>query len=397
MNSTKINRRDWLKKGVLTMAGMAMMPHDIWAKTVAQAQLENRPFLFENKFEFNEFTPPVGYNEPKIKAILRANENPYGPPPLAAQAFKDDVFSGNRYAWQTLNALIDVIAEKENVSKDQIIMAPGSSDLLEKAAMVFFQKGGNVISADPSYMSLMIVSQAVGGEWKSYKLLEDYQHDLDAMEAGIDENTKLIYICNPNNPSGSVTNAQRLRDFCRRVSKKVPVFVDEAYIELSDNGIKDSVVDLVSEGHDVMVARTFSKIHGMAGLRIGYLVGKKETLNKINDITRAGMGITGPSIMAAKTSLEGSEFLDMCKTKIAEARAYTQAYLDRHGYYYIPSQTNFMIFEIPMEGNTFLEKIYSKQVAVRAFKFWGKNWCRVSMGTMDEMTMFTAAMDEIFA
>ena len=87
----------------------------------------------------------------------------------------------------------------------------------------------------------------------------------------------------------------------------------------------------------------------------------------------------------------------MTKTKIAEARAYTQAYLDRNEYDYIPSQTNFMTFQIPMDGSEFLEKIYSKQVAVRAFKFWGKNWCRVSIGTMDEMVMFTSAMDEIFA
>ena len=150
MNSSKINRRDWLKKGVLTMAGMEMIPQEFWAKTVTEAQIENRTFLFKDSHEFNEFTPPVGFNEPKIKAILRANKNPYGPPPMAAQAFRDDVFSGNRYAWQTLNNLIDIIAEKENVSKDQIIMAPGSSDLLEKTAMVFFQNGGNAISADPS-------------------------------------------------------------------------------------------------------------------------------------------------------------------------------------------------------------------------------------------------------
>jgi len=397
MNSSKLSRRHWLKKSALTVAGLAMMPQDIWAKAVEEAQLEGRPYLFGGSNTFNEFTPPLNYNDPKIEAILRANENPYGPPPLAAKAFQDNVFSGNRYAWSTLNNLINVISKKENVSRNQIIMAPGSSDLLEKVAMVLFQKGGNVISADPSYMSLMIVSQAVGGQWKAFKLLDDFQHDLDAMEAGIDADTKLVYICNPNNPSGSVTDAKRLREFCSRVSEKVPVFVDEAYIELSDNGIKDSMVSLISEGKDVMVARTFSKIHGMAGLRIGYLLGKEETLEKINKITRGGMGITGPSIMAATTSLEGEAFLQMSRTKIAEARAYTKAYLDRKGYASIPSQTNFMIFEIPMDGNSFLDKIYSKKVAVRSFKFWDKNWCRVSMGTMEEMAMFTNAMDEIFA
>lgn len=396
MNTSQISRRNWLKKGALTMAGMAMIPQDFWANAVEQAQLENRTFIFKTSNTFNEFTPPI-FEEPKLKAILRANENPYGPPPLAAKAFQDAVFSGNRYAWGTLNNLIEMISEKENVKPEQILMAPGSSDILEKVAMVFFQKGGDVISADPSYMSLINVSESVGGKCKSYKLLSDSQHDLDAMEAGIDQNTKLIYICNPNNPTGSITDAKKLKDFCSRVSEKVPVFIDEAYIELSTNGISDSMVSLVSEGKNVMVARTFSKIHGMAGLRIGYLVGKEETLKRINDITRGGMGITGPSIMAATTSLKGEDFLTMSKTKIAEARSYTKAYLDAKGYASLPSETNFIIFEIPMDGKAFLEKIYNKQVGVRAFNFWDKNWCRVSMGTMEEMKLFTNAMDEIFA
>lgn len=396
MESSRISRRDWLKKGTLTLAGITMMPSDIWANAVEVAQKENKSFLFSPKNSFNEFTPPVGL-EPQLKAILRANENPYGPPPLAAKAFQEEVFSGNRYAWGTLETLVEILAKKENVKPEQILMAPGSSDILEKVAMVLFQKGGDVISADPSYMSLINVSKSVGGKWKSYKLLSDSQHDLKAMEAGVDENTKLVYVCNPNNPTGSITNATELKDFCSKVSEKVPVFVDEAYIELSDNGIKDSMVSLVSEGKDVMIARTFSKIHGMAGLRIGYLVGKEENIKKINKVTRGGMGITGPSIMAATTSLQGDQFLNMSKAKIAEARDFTKKYLELKGYKFLPSQTNFIIFEIDMDGKDFLDKIYSEQVGVRAFKFWDKNWCRVSIGTMDEMKLFTNAMDKIFA
>jgi histidinol-phosphate aminotransferase len=397
MNTPLQNRRHWLKNSALSLAGLALMPQDTWSMAVEIAQRKNSTFLFDVKNSFNEFTPPILKDEEDLKAILRANENPYGPPPKSAAAFQEEVFKGNRYAWQTLFDLRDKIAAKENVSPEEILMAPGSSDILEKVAMVFYQKGGNVISADPSYMSLINVSKAVGGQWKSYKLLEDSQHDLAAMEAGIDEDTKLIYICNPNNPTGSVTNSESLKDFCSRVSERVPVFVDEAYIELSDNGLKDSVVGLVSEGKNVMIARTFSKIHGMAGLRIGYLVGKKDTLKQINDITRGGMGITAPSIAAASVSLDNHDFLEMTKQKISEARHYTEDYLKSKGYAYLPSQTNFVIFEIPMEGKEFLDKIYDKKVAVRAFQFWDKNWCRVSIGTMEEMEIFTRAMDEIFA
>jgi len=286
---------------------------------------------------------------------------------MAAKAFQKSVFGGNRYAWKSLTDLIDKLAVKENVKPTQILMAPGSSDILEKVAMVLFQKGGNVISADPSYMSLIQVSKSVGGEWKSYKLKDDFQHDLEAMEAGIDENTKLVYICNPNNPTGSITDAKKIKDFCSRVSEKVPVFVDEAYIELSKNGLKDSMTSLVSEGKNVMVARTFSKIYGMAGLRIGYMIGKEETINQMKEITRGGMGITGPSIAAATKSLEESDFLNMCKTKIEDARSYTANYLKSKNYKIIPSETNFIIFEISMEGKEFLEKIYDKILLKKKF------------------------------
>lgn len=135
----------------------------------------------------------------------------------------------------------------------------------------------------------------------------------------------------------------------------------------------------------------------MAGLRIGYIIGKKETLDTISEITRGGMGITGPSIAAATTSLDNIEFLKDCKTKITEARNYTLSFLKKNKYNYLPSETNFVIFEIPMEGREFLNQIYAKKVAVRAFKFWDKNWCRVSIGTLDEMKKFTAAINEIFA
>jgi histidinol-phosphate aminotransferase len=396
MKTTNLSRREWLKKGTLTLGAMALVPHDIWSSNVINAQKEGRTFLYSSNNYFNEFTPPITEEESAL-TILRSNENPYGPPIEAAKAFQDEVFKGNRYAWKSLGDLKAKIAKKEGINPDQILMGPGSSDILEKVAMVFFQEGGNVISADPSYMSLIVVAKSVGGNWKSYKLLEDSQHDLDAMEAGIDEHTKLVYICNPNNPTGSITDSKKLKEFCSRVSEKVPVFVDEAYIELSKNGIKDSMNSLVAEGKNVIVARTFSKIHGMAGLRVGYAIGKKETLDIISEVTRGGMGITGPSIAAATTSLDHQEFLDSCKTKIADARIYTMAFLKDNNFSYLPSETNFIIFEIPMEGSDFLKKIYAKNVAVKSFKFWDKNWCRVSIGTMDEMKLFTNAMTEIFA
>ncbi len=394
MTSSQLPRRDWLKKMTLSIGAIAVAPATVWTNTVEIAQTKNQRFLYQNPI-FDEFTPPKMPDLSTVKARLVWNENPHGPSKKAAEAFQQAVWEGNHYSWGSLNELVEKIAVFEGVSTDQIMMGPGSSDLLEKTALVLFQEGGNVISADPSYMSLVSVAKAAGGSWKAIKLTDDYQHDLDAMEEAIDADTKLIYITNPNNPTATITDTQKLKDFCSRVSQQVPVFVDEAYLELAPGGLEGSMAPLVAEGKNVFVTRTFSKIHGMAGLRMGYMLGNKESLAAINEITRGGMGISGPTIAAASASMDDIEYLDMCKTKFNEARAYTLAYLDSKGIEYMPSTTNFIIFPIAMEGDAFLEKIYERKVVVRAFKFWDQNWCRVSLGTMEEMKYFTNALDEI--
>ena len=290
---------------------------------------------------------------------------------------------------------MDKIADFEGVSAKNIMMGPGSSDLLEKTAMVLFMNGGNVVSADPAYMSLIRVAEAAGGTWKPVPLKSDWSHDLDAMEAAIDEETKLVYICNPNNPTGTITNSKELLDFCSRVSEKVPVFVDEAYLWFLDDAEKHSMVSLINEGKDVIIARTFSKIHGMAGLRVGYAVAQEATLDSLQRITRAGMGISYSSVYAAMAAMDDADFIEKSRTLNAEARTYVYETLQSKGFEPVASHTSFMIFPIEMEGKEFLNKMRAQSVGVRAFNFMGKNWCRVSMGTLEEMKLFTAAIDKV--
>ncbi len=394
MKSNSLPRRDWIKKSLLSIGAIAVAPQVLWSNQVKSALASNSRFIY-NTSGFNEFTPPRFPDLDNLKARLMWNENPYGPSKKAAEAFQKEVWAGNHYSWNTLSQLTDKIAEKEGVLPEQVMLGPGSSDLLEKTAVVFFQNGGNVVSADPSYMSLVAVAKAAGGNWKSIKLTSDYQHDLDAMEAAIDSDTKLVYITNPNNPTATITDVDKLKDFCSRVSEKVPVFIDEAYIELSKDGMANSMAPLVAEGKNIFVSRTFSKIHGMAGLRIGYMIGQKNTLDKINDITRGGMGLTGPSIAAASASMDNDQFLSDCREKLIAARSYFEKYLEKKNISYMPSETNFIIFPLEMAGDEFLNQIYDRDMAVRAFHFWDQDWCRVSMGTMEEMELLTGALDEI--
>ncbi|MET6989398.1 pyridoxal phosphate-dependent aminotransferase [Sediminicola arcticus] len=397
MEAKKINRRKWLQTGLLTAGGITLFPHIGFAETAkTKLTLDAKGNILYSPF-FKEYIATDFADEDALLAKLNANENPYGPAPKAIEALKNVANKGNRYAWKELFQLMDKIALKEGVETKNIMMGPGSSDLLEKIAMVLFMNGGNVVSADPSYMSLIKVAEATGASWKAVPLKKDWSHDLKAMEAAIDRDTKLVYICNPNNPTGSITDTKELLDFCSRVSEKVPVFVDEAYLDFLEDGAKQSMVSLVNEGKDVIIARTFSKIYGMAGLRVGYILAQENTLEKIQQITRGGMGIAYTSIYAAMASIDDTAFQDMSRIKNAAAREYVYSSLDKLGYEYVPSSTSFIIFPIEMDGKLFLEKMLEKKVGVRAFDFMGKNWCRVSMGTMEEMRIFSAAITDVLA
>ncbi|MBK6978303.1 MAG: histidinol-phosphate aminotransferase family protein [Cytophagaceae bacterium] len=390
----KINRRNWLRKGLLTLGTVGAAPYlfeGAFANTPLALDKNNNIILGPDTKEF--FTNNSGL--PKgIFAKLNANENPYGPPMSAQNAIKEAVVGGNRYAWKEMADLIGKISKKEGVTPDHIMMGPGSSDLLEKVAIVLFMKGGNIVSADPTYMSLIKVAESVGAKWKAVPCKNDWSHDLKAMEAAIDSETKLVYICNPNNPTGALTDAQELEDFCSRVSEKVPIFIDEAYLELAGGKTK-SMVSLLGKKKNVIIARTFSKVMGMAGIRVGYVAALPSFLEDINKITRGGMGISYTSILGATAAIDDKEFQDMSIKLNAEAKDYVYTELKKMGYSYIPSYTNFILFPINMDGKEMLKKMTEKGVGVRAFQIQGKNYCRVSIGTMDEMKLFVKSFGEI--
>lgn len=383
-----INRRTWIKSSLMAMGTMAVAPAFALPKNKALAVYQPDSIL-------NEHIPTFQYDEARIIAKLNANENPYGPSPKVIKAISDSISLGNRYGHGEAKILLDMIAEKEGVSPEHIMLSPGSSDILEKVAFVQFMNGGNVVSADPSYMSLMNTAQKLGATWKPVLLTGDYQHDLDGMAKAVDAETNLVYICNPNNPTGSITDAKKLRSFCSSVSEKTPVFVDEAYLEFLEKPEESSMVGLVAEGKDVIVARTFSKIHGMAGLRIGYMVALPERIESITSKVRSTMGLCVTSLHGAIASMQEEKFLTSCRSMNTECREYTKGEIASLGYDIIPSHTSFLIFPIHMEGQPFMKGMYDSGVGIRVFNIDNKPWCRVSMGTMDEMGIFVDAFKKV--
>ena len=267
--------------------------------------------------------------------------------------------------------------------------------MLEKVAITSFIDGGNVVSADPAYMALIKTALAFKADWKSVPLTSDFAHDLDAMYEAIDDQTKLVYICNPNNPTGSITDAEKLRAFCEKAAEKALVFVDEAYLEFLEKPVASSMVDLVAKGKNIIVTRTFSKIHGMAGLRVGYSIGLPATLEGITSLVRDNMGLNVSAIRGAMASLKDNSFQENSRKWTKETREYVYDELKALGYEPIPSYTSFMLFPLKMDGKAYLEQMFSEGIGVRVFEVEDKPWCRVSMGTMNEMEMFVSSFKKV--
>ena len=386
--STSFSRRDWLKSSILAASGFMAAP--------AFASIPEKNLIqYSPNSTLREFLPDVNLAETRLIARLNANENPYGPSPKVVQAIANSVAEGNRYGHGDANTLIQMIAEKEGVKPSNIMLGPGSTDLLEKIAITRFQHGGNIVSADPSYMSVMNTAQSMGGTWKPVTLAADYSHDLAGMRAAIDSDTKLVYVCNPNNPTGSITDSNSLKAFCKEVSSKVPVFVDEAYLEFLPNPESQTMVGLVAEGKDVIVARTFSKIHGMAGLRIGYIVATEERIESITSKVRSTMGLCLTSLKGAIASMQEKDFLAQCKAQNTDCREFITSEIVKLGYTPIPSHTSFLIFPIQMEGKKFMNAMVQEGVGIRTYEMYDKPWCRVSMGTHEELGIFLESFKKV--
>ncbi|HEX5170023.1 MAG TPA: histidinol-phosphate transaminase [Cyclobacteriaceae bacterium] len=391
-NPTTINRRTWLKNSAL-LTGSIVTTLGLPNFAEASAAFGMKPFQGTHSLlERYHLAPAI---IPEMKARLLANENPWGPSKNAIKAIADNAHKGNRYVYNSSMKMVEVLTKKEGVTADQILLAPGSTDILEKTAFALCMNGGNVVSADPTYLSLINTATKIGATWKNIPLKKDYSHDLDAMAAAIDSDTKLVYICNPNNPTGTITPIEELKAFCKKVSSKVPVFIDEAYLDLMEDPARQTAAGLIAEGHDVIVARTFSKIHGMAGLRIGYMVAAKDRVEKIKKLVRTEMGICVTSLEGAMASLADVEFQDFTRVHNKESRDYAFAELQKAGMDPIPSYTSFILFPLQMPVKDFLGKMMEKGVGIRGYEINGKPYGRVSMGTMEEMQLFVKSLNEI--
>ncbi|AXT39180.1 histidinol-phosphate aminotransferase family protein [Alteromonas sp. BL110] len=327
-------------------------------------------------------------------AKLNANENPFGPSPKALEAIAQASAQGGAYyAYPAAMTLLDMIAERHGITRKNISLSAGSSPILSYAA-VAASKNGKILGPDLFWDTTSKAPEKQGApEIVRIANTADLDIDLDAMYAAIDDSIGMVHICNPNNPTGKVLDPDKLREFCIKASKKTLVLVDEAYNELIDEPPKHSMIPLVKAGHNIIVARTFSKIYGLAGMRVGYLIASEENTEWINRYGMGGYTLNQAGLAAAIASYNDNAFLTFSKEKIYEGKSMVMDAVKANGLTALPSSTNFIFVNLG-DGNAeyFRQAMAEKDVLIRGIYRTYNNWSRVSMGKIADVKRYVDAM-----
>jgi histidinol-phosphate aminotransferase len=374
-----LSRRDWFKSTVALSAGFALAGSMFEQVMAAPLSVAEKDFY------------PKALNGKKIR--LNANENPYGPSEKAKKAMIDILSETNRYPFGTIEELKGILAKKEGVTKDYIHIGAGSSDMLCQTGAAFGIEGGRILSGFPTFWLLQEYAEVFGATWDKVNLNDKFEYDYDVLATSIKPDTKLVFICNPNNPTGTLVDFNKVRAFCEEVSKKIPVYADEAYLEFLEPTQQISMVDLVKKDMNVIVSRTFSKVHGLAGQRLGYIIAKPDLIKKISKYGVDGM-TNQAAIAAGKASLGDESFMAMVRNKNATARKVLTDYLEQRKILHGKSLTNFVFFQAPKDGKSILNKMSEAGYLIRIWDYQQKEWCRVSIGTEDEMKGFVKAFGD---
>jgi len=325
---------------------------------------------------------------------INFNENPYGPTPKALAALATCGHIAARYPDRSEGSLTAAIAKMHGVQAENIALGCGSTEILHVVDLTFVGPGKNVVAAEPTFEAVLEYAQALHANAVKVPLTADYRHDLPRMAAQCTSKTGVVYICNPNNPTGTIVSRREIAEFLPQVPTTTLVLVDEAYHHFVEDPAYQSSVDLIGQYPNLVVARTFSKIYGLAGMRLGYGVGSKETIAQMNPEMLIANG-NAAVVAAATASLSDQDAVAATRTKLNATRAWLCEEMKKDGRAYIPSQANFVMIDMGSDVKPIVAKFKEQKILVgRPFQSM-PTFLRVSIGTQPEMETFVATLREI--
>lgn len=329
--------------------------------------------------------------EPGQIIKLASNENPLGPSPKAVAAMREAIETVHLYPDGGAFYLRNAIAKRLNVTPDHIVLGNGSNEIIELLAHAFLQRGDAVVTSEHAFVAYKIIARVFGA-----KTIEapsrDYGHDLDAMLNAVSDRTEIIFIANPNNPTGTLLSADAIERFMARVPPNLIVVFDEAYYEFV-NEMPDTL-RYVHEGRNVLVLRTFSKIHGLASVRVGYGIARPQLVEVLHK-TRAPFNVNGIGQIGALAALNDEEHQRKTKEVTDEGRAYLEKEFAAMNLRFVPSVGNFVLVNVG-DGISVFRALLQRKVIVRAMKGYNlPEWVRITVGTMEQNRQCVAALREV--
>jgi histidinol-phosphate aminotransferase len=330
-------------------------------------------------------------NVPSDAVMINSNENPLGPCKEALEAVHRIAANGGRYLYGETDKVQKLLSDQEGVKLDYVRIYPGSSAPLHQAVLAFTSPDKALVMAEPGYEAGERAAKYIGSKVTKVPLTKEYAHDVKAMlAAGPDAG--LFYICNPNNPTGTLTSKSDIEWLVANKPKGSIVMVDEAYTHIAGAAFN---TDLVAKDKDVIVLRTFSKIYGMAGLRAGAVIARPDLIEKLAGFSAGMLPITG--MAAASASLEQKNLVPERRKLIGDVRNDTLAFLAKKNFHYVPSVSNCFMVDVKQPGNDIVMAMRKEKVYIgRVWSAW-PTYVRVTVGTQEEMNKFKTAFVKVMA
>jgi histidinol-phosphate aminotransferase len=325
---------------------------------------------------------------------LASNETSVGPSPLAVEAIKKEVENINLYPEATSKLLREKLADKLKIDKEMIIYGNGADDVIDLIGMAFINEGDEVITCETTFPAYRTAVKIMGGKFILVKL-KDFRFDLEEIIKRINEKTKMIFLCNPNNPTGTIITKEEVSAFMRKVPQDVIVVFDEAYYDYVEDKNYPNSLSYILEGKNVIVIRTFSKIAGIAGVRVGYAIAHQELISYLRRVVNP-FTTNRLAQVAALASLDDEKHYKEVLKSNHKGKKYLYRELDKLEFLYVPTETNFIFVDVKKDSEVIFEKLLKKGVIIRPGKPYGcSNFIRVTIGTAYENQKFIQAIREI--
>ena len=331
--------------------------------------------------------------DPSALVKLASNENNLGPSPKAVEAMQTAASTMHLYPDGGAFYLRNMLSEKLGVSRDQLVFGNGSNELIEFLGHVFLEPGTNIVMSECAFVIYKLVASACGAETLAAPM-KNFTHDLDAMAELVNDHTRLVFVANPNNPTGTRVDNQKLKSFLENLPAHVLPVLDEAYVELLAEEDQPASLQWLENGRPLMIMRTFSKTYGLAGIRLGYGVSHPDVISMLEKF-RQPFNVNAMAQAAAIAALEDDAYVEQTRRWVREGLTFFETAFARMGLEVVPSCANFLLVKTGKSRETF-QALQRKGVIARPMDVYGlSDWLRLSVGTPEENQRAVELLEEI--